>query len=86
MPPLSFQEPLHNRKLTIGTKQTKKAIELGNAAEVYLAKDADERIITMITALCKDKGIKVNFVDSMMQLGKACSIKVGAAVAAIVAE
>ncbi|MDN4593585.1 50S ribosomal protein L7ae-like protein [Polycladomyces subterraneus] len=69
--------------MVIGTKQTKKAIEQGKAQEVIVAKDADAKVTTPIISMCRDRGIAVNYVDSMRELGKACGIEVGAAAVAI---
>lgn len=73
-------------KVCIGAKQTTKLIEQGKASEVYVAKDADPFITSKIINLCKRMGTQVIYVDSMKQLGKACGIEVGAAVATIVNE
>lgn len=73
-------------KISIGTKQATKMVELGRASEVFVAKDADPRITSKIANLCKKMGVQVTYVDSMKQLGKVCGIEVGAAVAAIVNE
>jgi large subunit ribosomal protein L7A len=83
---LSYEKVLQASKLSIGTKQTLRSVESGKAAEVYVAKDADPRITMRIINHCKKTGVKVNYVDSMKQLGKACGIEVGAAMAAIVNE
>lgn len=71
------------RKKSIGTKQTVKAIEKGTAREVYVARDAEEHIIRDVIKVARDKGLDVNVVESMVALGKACGIEVGAAAAAI---
>lgn len=73
-------------KKTIGTKQTTKAVQKHTAAIVYVAKDAEPHVINPLVKLCKEKGIEVITVDSMLELGKACGIEVGSASAAIVAE
>ncbi|MBO9597936.1 MAG: ribosomal L7Ae/L30e/S12e/Gadd45 family protein [Cohnella sp.] len=73
-------------KISIGTKQATKAIELGIAAEVFVAGDADPRITGKVANLCKKLGITVTYVDSMKQLGKSCGIDVGAAIVAIVKD
>lgn len=83
---MSYDKVLQASKLSIGTKQTLRTVELGKAAEVYVAKDADPRVTLRIINLCKKMGIAVTYVDSMKQLGKACGIEVGAAIAAIVNE
>ncbi|WP_040953131.1 50S ribosomal protein L7ae-like protein [Gorillibacterium massiliense] len=81
---MSYEEVKQAEKLSIGTKQATRMVELGRASEVYVAKDADPRITNKIVNLCKKSGVKVTYVDSMKQLGKACGIEVGAAMAAIV--
>lgn len=71
------------RKKSIGTKQTVKAIEKGTAREVFVARDAEEHIVRDVLKAARDKGLDVNVVESMVALGKACGIEVGAAAAAI---
>jgi large subunit ribosomal protein L7A len=81
---MSYEKVQQAGKVTIGTKQTTRVVELGLATEVFVAKDADPRITTKIVNLCKKMGVKVTYVDSMRMLGKACGIEVGAAMAATV--
>lgn len=73
-------------KVVIGTKQATKMVEQGKTVEVFVARDADPRITSKVINLCKKMGIAITYVDSMKQLGKACGIDVGAAVAAAVNE
>lgn len=80
---LSYEKVKQAKSLTIGTKQTKKAIEQGRVEEVFVADDADPQIILSLISLCKERGIAVVHVNSMKELGKACGIEVGAATAAI---
>lgn len=80
---MSYEKVKQAKNVLIGTKQTKKAIIQENVEEVFVAEDADQHLIQPIIDLCQEHGIKVNFVDSMKQLGKACGIQVGAAAAAI---
>lgn len=72
------------RRKTVGTKQTLKAVERGQAQVVFLAQDADERVLQELAELCRGKGIEIIYVESMTALGKACGIQVGAASAAII--
>jgi large subunit ribosomal protein L7A len=53
---------------------------------VYVARDAEERIVSPIVRLCEEKSLELVLVDSMSELGKACGIKVGAAAAATLLE
>ncbi|MEX1030044.1 MAG: 50S ribosomal protein L7ae-like protein [Paenibacillaceae bacterium] len=83
---MSYEKSLQAQSISIGTKQTTRMVELGQALEVFVARDADPRITLKIINLCKKMGVKVTYVDSMKQLGKACGIEVGAAMAAVVIE
>lgn len=80
---MSYEKVKKAKDLLIGTKQTKKAILQGKVEEVFIAEDADQHLTDPVVELCKDQGITVHFVDSMKELGKACGIQVGAAMAAI---
>lgn len=71
------------RKKSIGTKQTAKAMEKGSAKVVFLARDAEEHVTRDVARIAREKGVELILVDSMVALGKACGIEVGAAVAAI---
>lgn len=68
----------------VGAKQTLKAIQNGQIEVVYLARDADEHVTSPVLQVCVEQGIDVIEIDSMAELGKACSIQVGAAVAGVV--
>ncbi len=70
-------------KKTVGAKQSLKAIEKGSAKVVYVAGDADEKVRLPITELCRAKGIPLAEAYTMLELGRACGIQVGTAVAAI---
>lgn len=71
-------------QLTVGTKQTKLAIEKNLAIKVFVAQDAQAKIVEPLIVQCKEKGIPVVWVPNMLGLGKACGIQVGAAAAAMV--
>lgn len=70
-------------KKVIGLKQTKKALREGSVKCVYLSVDADIRLRETVTALCKEAAVPVVEAPSMAELGHACGIQVGAAVAAM---
>ncbi|MDD2648188.1 MAG: ribosomal L7Ae/L30e/S12e/Gadd45 family protein [Eubacteriales bacterium] len=72
----------HSR-LVVGTKQILRAIEHGEVEYVYMAKDADTHITHKVLEMCQKKQIRMEWVDSMLELGKACRIDVGAAAAGI---
>lgn len=80
---MSYDKVKQAKARTVGTKQTKKAIEQGKVLEVYVAKDADQHVTEGLIAMCQDRNITIRYVDSMKDLGKACGIQVGAATVGI---
>ncbi|MFY0544911.1 50S ribosomal protein L7ae-like protein [Brevibacillus sp. H7] len=80
---MSYEKVERAKELTIGVKQTIKAVENQQVDTVFIAEDADKRLTQKVALLCKEKGVPVIYVDSMRRLGKACGIEVGAATAAI---
>lgn len=79
-------EELKNGTKVVGAKQTKRALTDGRALRVFLAGDADPALCLPIRKLCEGQGVAVVEAGSMKELGEACSIAVGAAVAALVRE
>ena len=77
-------EILANHKFIVGMKQLKKALRNGNACCVFLACNADPAITEPLAALCEENNVKLAWVKSMTDLGRACGIEVGAAAAAAV--
>lgn len=71
------------RHRAVGTRQTLKALQNGTAEVVYIARDAEERVVKPVEDLCRRTGTELVYVDHMSELGKYCSIDVGAAAAAI---
>ena len=76
---------LSTNEKVVGAKQVRRALEAGTAGKVFLAEDADPRVTEPIAALCAEKGIPTVTGIAMKQLGHACGIAVGAAMAAILA-
>lgn len=74
---------LDTDKKLVGVKQVKRALNGDEVELVYLAKDAEGRIVSSIIEQCKEKNIEIYYVDSMKELGKACKIDVSAATAAL---
>jgi len=67
----------------VGIKQARRAINNNEVRAVYIAEDAEPKVIQEIINLCSEKFIEIIYVSSMKELGKACGIDVKAAVAAI---
>nr|WP_297178864.1 ribosomal L7Ae/L30e/S12e/Gadd45 family protein [uncultured Agathobaculum sp.] len=67
----------------IGVKQSKKVIRDGAAAEVFVALDAEKRVVGPVYELCSETGTKVTEITTMAELGDAAGIDVGAAVVTV---
>jgi large subunit ribosomal protein L7A len=74
---------LSTQPRVVGAKQVKRALGAGRAHTVFLATDADPRVTDPIAAQCGQQGVRVERDCSMKELGLACGIAVGAAVAAL---
>ena len=74
---------LENSRKVVGAKQTKRALKDGKAARVFLARNADPALTEPIETLSRERSVEVEWIDTMKQLGQACGIAVGAAVAAL---
>jgi large subunit ribosomal protein L7A len=67
----------------VGTNQTARAIARGLTVEVFIASDADRRVIEPVVRAAAERGVGLIEVESMTALGRACGIAVGAAAAAV---
>jgi len=67
----------------VGTNQVKRALKNDMVEKVFIAKDADRRVVKEIIEICKEKGIEIVYVESMKKLGQQCNIDVKAASAAL---
>jgi large subunit ribosomal protein L7A len=80
---MSYERVKQAKETIIGTKQTVKAINLGQVKEIIVALDADPRITEAVVQVAKGNRIPIYFVDSKKELGKTCGIQVSATVVAI---
>jgi large subunit ribosomal protein L7A len=81
---MSYEKVLQAQKFVIGTKQTVKALKEGNVRELIVAKDADAKVTANVVNEALDINVPILYVDSMLKLGKACGIEVGASTVAII--
>ncbi len=70
----------------VGVKQARRALREGRVLRIFLACDADPALTGPLRQECAAKGVPVEDGASMIQLGKACGISVGASVAALLRE
>lgn len=78
------EQASENQHKVVGTKQTLKAIEQGKAVRVFVASDADEKVIKPVLFKCRENNVELEYVDTMIKLGKLFGIKVKAATAAFI--
>lgn len=83
---MSYEKVKQAKHLSIGLKQTLKAIEQNKVQEIFVAKDADKKLTSKIIKCGNEKKIAIIYVDSMKQLGKACGIDVGASTVAVLED
>ena len=83
VPQCGAESDLAGRKVVVGSKQLRKALNAGRAEYVYLAENADPAITEPIEEMCGKLHIQITWVRSMADLGRACGIEVGAAAAAV---
>ncbi|MCL4494524.1 MAG: ribosomal L7Ae/L30e/S12e/Gadd45 family protein [Firmicutes bacterium] len=76
----------NRRRRVVGVRETLKRIAHGTAIGVFVAKDADPRVVEDVVSQSKDRGVPLEYVDSMDELGRLCGIEVGAACAALLPE
>ncbi|NHM33368.1 50S ribosomal protein L7ae-like protein [Neobacillus terrae] len=81
---MSYEKVLRAKKVSIGTKQTVKALNEGTAKEVIIAEDADPKLTAPVIKIALEKDVPFHYAETMKKLGRACGIKVGAAAVAII--
>ena len=84
---LMLDETFKNAKQrTVGLKQTHRALEKGLVKRLFTAKDAEPHVLRTIVEWCESHDVERVEVPTMKELGKACGIEVGTAVAAILVD
>ena len=76
-------DELNAKDKVVGVKQSRKAIAQGQAVKAFFAADADPAVLAPLAQLCREKNVPAESVYTMAQLGAACRISVGAAVAVL---
>lgn len=70
-------------KKVVGVKQTLKFMKNDKGRVLYIAKNADEKLVEPVINLAIQKSLEIVYIDSMKELGKLCGIEVGAATALV---
>ncbi|MDI2586296.1 ribosomal L7Ae/L30e/S12e/Gadd45 family protein [Psychrobacillus sp. NEAU-3TGS] len=80
---MSYEKVKQAKKTIIGTKQAVKAMKKRFVKEVYIALDVDEKIIELVRLTAQENNVLIHYVESKVDLGKACGLRVSASVVAI---
>ena len=83
IPKCGVLHDLDSRKMIVGAKQLRKALNKGIARCVFLAENADPAVTEPLEAMCSERNILIHWVPDMAGLGEVCGIEVGAAAAAV---
>lgn len=73
-------------KKVVGIKQVTKALNNDQGLKLYVAEDADSKIIIPIVSIAEEKNIEIEYITTMKHLGKMCGIEVGSAATLILKE
>ena len=76
-------EKLKNASKVVGTRRLVRAVQAGEIAEAYIARDADLYIVRQVRQACEQANVRLNEVDTMVQLGQACGVEVKTASAGL---
>jgi large subunit ribosomal protein L7A len=76
-------DTLITAKKTVGVKQVTKAVEKDLVQAVYIAQDAEQRLVEPLRILCNQRKVSMEMTLTMVELGRSCGIEVGAAAVAV---
>ena len=79
-------QELSGSNKVVGAKQARRALKDGRAVRLYVAMDADPRLLQPLVQEAVNRRLPVQQVPSMRELGQSCGIAVGAAVAVLTKE
>lgn len=71
---------------TVGLKQTQRALEKGLVRRLFIAQDAEPHVLRPVVEWCTNHTVECIEVPTMKELGKACGIEVGTAVASLLLD
>ncbi|MBE3550174.1 MAG: Firmicutes ribosomal L7Ae family protein [Brockia lithotrophica] len=83
---MAYDELRRAPRRIVGARAVRRALEAGGVRLVVVARDAEEHVIAPIVALARRTGVPIELVDSMVELGRASGIDVGASVVALPQE
>lgn len=75
-----------SKNRVVGIKQTLKALKNNEVSKLYVAKNAEKKVIAPVVNLANENSIEIEYIDTMRELGKLCGIDVGAASVAMLKD
>lgn len=81
---MPISELIEAKVKKIGIKQSSRAIIENKAEALFIAEDVEQHVTRRILILAKEHNVRIEYVESMKELGKACKIDVGAATAVVI--
>ena len=66
-----------------GLKESTRAVKQGIVKMAFVAQDADSHVRLPFVQICEENGVPITYVNTSKELGSACGIDVGAAVAVL---
>jgi large subunit ribosomal protein L7A len=76
----------HRSGQVVGLRETTKRLHQNRVQVLYVAVDADDKLIAPLIELARIRGCEIVRVPGMAELGRAVGIEVGAACAALIKE
>ena len=74
------------KRRTVGTRETRKALEKGLLEGIFIAMDAEHRLVKPLIAAARASGISIYYVETMKKLGAVCDVEVDTAIAGVLKE
>ena len=67
----------------VGVREARKHLERGQVERVVVAQDAETSVVDDLVREAAAHGVTIDYTETMVELGRACGIQVGAAAAAL---
>ena len=74
------------KRRTVGTRETRKALEKGLLEGIFIAMDAEHRLVKPLIVAAKASGISIYYVETMKKLGAVCEVEVDTAIAGVLKQ
>ncbi len=84
MPEMSNMLEDINKDAIVGSKQVLRAMQAGSLKKIYIAENVEAFLMGKLKEAAYANGVPVEMVTSMLTLGEACNIDVGAACVGII--